>query len=161
MLFFLQEAENYGKNVAIFASFALSDIPGKDLSQEFSSESWDCGSAGPCASLAVRPRGWAQQALPRRFHPRFPDRDIFPPKMAFSFCSRMFCAGKNTSAAFYSDCGVSAESGEVMGPSMETPTFFCNGRRCFSCCFLTVSPVAGLSTSRLVFWGFFEEKRNP
>lgn len=45
MTFFFQEAENYGKNVAIFASFALSDIPGKDLSQEFSSESQNCAPA--------------------------------------------------------------------------------------------------------------------
>lgn len=48
--FFLQEAENYGKNVAIFASFALSDIPGKDLSQEFSSESQNCAALQPPAA---------------------------------------------------------------------------------------------------------------
>lgn len=93
--------------------------------------------------------------------PDFQTGIFFPPKMAFSFRSRMFCAGKNTSTAFYSVCGVSAESGEATGPSMEIPTSFCNGRRRFSCCFLTVSPVAGLSAGRMVFWGCFKEKRNP
>lgn len=40
-----------------------------------------------------------------------------------------------------------------MGTSVGIPTSFCNVRRCFSCCLLTVSPVTALwlSPGQLVY----------
>lgn len=80
-----------------------------------------------------------------RFHPKFPDSDIFFPK-TWPFLSTtdfLVQARRFFSATFYwssSDFGGNAEFREAV----EIPTSFCNVRRHFSCCLPTVSPVAAL-----------------
>lgn len=70
------------------------------------------------ARLGARSRG--QRVLSRRFHPRFPHSQVFFPKK-WSFLSMCY-AGENTCAAFCSDGGGRAGSGEAAGPSMGIPT---------------------------------------
>lgn len=102
-----------------------------------------------------------------RFHPKFPDSDISSSKNGLFFPQLNFLCRQEIffSATFYcssSDFGGNAECGEAMGTSLEIPTSFCNVRRRFSCCLLTVSPVAGLWLSHdwpvhrqaAVFWLF-------
>lgn len=68
-----------------------------------------------CVPAWLGARGRAQQVLSRRFHPRFPDREVFSSKNGLSFPQlNVLCREEHFfSAVFCSDGGGRAESGEA------------------------------------------------
>lgn len=118
----------------------------------------------------LRARGRAQQVLSRRFHPKFPGRDIFSSKNGLFFPQpNASCRQEGfSSAAFYSDEVGVLKEGRQWGPPWRSPhpsakagAISPTALSQFLLWLLCGFPMPALSTAGCWFGAVLKEKENP